>query len=69
MIEGQITLYVTPEMEVILNDLVARDNRSRSEVFRTAIALYKTVKDAQRRGLEPALIDQDGEISARLTGA
>lgn len=62
-------LEMSPEMKDVLDDLAAREGITHAELFRRAIALLKTVKDAEDRGEKPALIDGEGHVTARLVGA
>jgi hypothetical protein len=64
----RMTLDVTPEMKRVIDDLASREGDTQASVMRRAIALLKTVKEAEKKGESPALIDQNGQITARLVG-
>lgn len=61
-------LSVTPEMIAVLESLAGDLGQPAHKTLRTAIALLKTVVDARKDGLSPALVDGEGQIAARLTG-
>ena len=63
-----MSLDLTPEMKATVDELARRAGTTRSELLRRAIALMKTVKEAERAGLLPGLIDQEGNVKARLVG-
>lgn len=65
--EIRILLTVTPEMKTILDNL-AKHYDSQSQMLRAAVALLHAVKEAEAKGLAPALIDANGEVRARLVG-
>jgi len=64
----RLSLDLNPEMKAILEGLAAKVGGSQSEVLRRAIALLKTIKDAEAQGETPALI-KDGKIIAKIVGA
>lgn len=64
----RLNFDITQEMREVLDRLSQRRGESISTVVRTAIALLKTVDEAESTGLYPALIDRDGKIVARLIG-
>jgi predicted transcriptional regulator len=63
-----MSLDVTPEMKRVIDDLAERGHATQAQVMRQAIALLKTVKDAESKGEKPALIDEEGRVTARLVG-
>jgi hypothetical protein len=64
----RLSLDMTPAMKEVIDDLAAREGITRAELLRRAIALLKTVKDAQQKGESPALIDGEGHVTARIVG-
>jgi hypothetical protein len=64
----RMTLDVTPEMKRVIDDLASREGDTQASVMRRAIALLKTIKEAEKKGESPALIDQNGHVTARLVG-
>lgn len=64
----RVSLDLTPEMKEVIDDLADRDGTSQAVLLRKAIAVLKTLKDAEREGKTPALIDtKSGDVS-RLIG-
>jgi hypothetical protein len=59
---------MTPEMRRLLDDMATSSGEGVSTVIRSAIALLKTVWEAEDRGQYPALIDAEGKVVARLVG-
>jgi hypothetical protein len=53
---------------ILIDDLADQEGVSRADLLRRAIALLKAVKDAAKKGLSPALIDEEGNVNARLIG-
>ena len=64
----RLTLDMTPEMKVVLDDLARRDGSTIAALLRKAVALLKAVKDAELEGEVPALMDKNGNVTARLIG-
>lgn len=64
----RMSLDLTPELKAAVDDLAARSGTSRSDVLRQAILLLRTLKDAEKEGLLPALIDHKANVKARLVG-
>lgn len=64
----RLSLDVTPEMKQVIDELTDRTHGTQAQVMRQAIALLKTVKDAEAKGERPALIDEEGHVVARLVG-
>jgi Arc/MetJ-type ribon-helix-helix transcriptional regulator len=64
----RMSLDLTPAMKAIIDDLARQEGASRSEVLRRAIALLKAIKDAQKKGEQPVLVDREGHVTARLVG-
>jgi predicted transcriptional regulator len=64
----RMSLDLTSEMKATVDELARRAGTTRAELLRRAIALMKTVKEAERAGLSPGLIDQEGNVKARLVG-
>jgi predicted transcriptional regulator len=64
----RMSLDVTPEMKEVIDSLARQQHATQAQVMRQAIALLKTVKDAETKGESPALIDKEGHVTARLVG-
>ena len=62
----RMSLDLTPQMKTVIDNLAASSGRSRAEVLRQAIALFKVVKDAEHKNESAALIDDQGKVVARL---
>jgi len=63
-----MSLDLTPAMKAIIDDLARQEGATRSEVLRRAIALLKAIKDAQKKGESPVLVDREGNVTARIVG-
>ena len=59
---------MTPEIKRIIDELADKNGDTQATVMRRAVALLKTVKEAEQRGQAPALIDKDGNVTAQLIG-
>ncbi len=64
----RVTLDLTPSMKAVLDQLAEQmDGATQAEVLRRAIALLSTVKKAQEKGEEVALV-KDDQLVAKLVG-
>jgi hypothetical protein len=63
----RMSLDLTPEMKAVIDHL-ARDYPSKADLLRHAVALLKVVKEGERRGEMPALINEEGQVTARIVG-
>lgn len=63
----RLSLDVTEDMYSIIEGLSEAQGVSKGEVLRRAIALFKAVKEAEKRGESAALVS-DKKIVARLVG-
>lgn len=64
----RLTLDLTPKMKDILDQLATEAGATQAEILRRAIALLWGAKNAERRGESLALIDDAGNVKARLVG-
>jgi hypothetical protein len=64
----RLSLDMTPAMKDVIDQLAEREGITRAELLRRAIALLKTVKDAEEKGERAALINEEGHVTARLVG-
>jgi hypothetical protein len=63
----RLSLDVTEDMYDIIEGLGEAQGISKGEVLRRAIALFKAVKEAEKRGESAALV-KGQKIAARLVG-
>jgi hypothetical protein len=61
-------LVLSLEMKRVIEQLSRQAGSSPEQMLKMAIALLKTVKDAETRGESPVLVDREGKITARLVG-
>lgn len=66
VMSNEITLAVDSRLDSLLNSLKVRLNKSRAEVFSTAIALLKVAVDAQEEGLKLAVVDCDDQVKKEI---
>jgi|ERR671924_832125 hypothetical protein len=65
----RISLDVTPQMKQIIDQLAEQLGTSQADVLRRAVGLLKVIKDAQARGEQPALIDEQSRtLTALIVG-
>jgi Arc/MetJ-type ribon-helix-helix transcriptional regulator len=64
----RMSLDLTPAMRDIIDRLADRSGSSRSDVLRRAIVLMDALKEAEGRGESPALVDDEGNVRARIVG-
>lgn len=64
----RLTLDVSPAMKREIEELARVSGTTQANVLRLAVALLKTIKEAQAGGQAPALIDKEGNVTARLVG-
>jgi hypothetical protein len=64
----RVSLDLTPEMKRVIDELAAKQGATQAMIMRRAIALLKTITEAEEKGERPALIDGEGHVTARLVG-
>lgn len=65
----RLSVEMNEEMRDLIDGLVEQTGTSRADVLRRAIALLKTVKEAEANGESPALISKEGKVTVKLVGA
>ena len=64
----RMSLDLNSEMTLVIEQLAKKSGRTKAEVVRQSIALYKTIKEAEANGEYPALINKAGQVTAKLIG-
>jgi predicted transcriptional regulator len=62
----RMSLDLSPKTKAIVDRLAEQTGSTRAEIVRTAIALMKLIADAEERGETPALVDQEGKVTAKI---
>jgi Ribbon-helix-helix protein, copG family len=64
----RLSVDVSPEMKQVIDALAEQDHTTQTQIMRQAVALLKVIKDAEKKGQQPALIDEEGNVTVRLYG-